>query len=80
MTINPRDAARDVTAFETANGWAVAAVDKAGNGVSLYAWSQANHSFHRTVAFATGRLPCGSPPPTSTGSKLTGIRWTTWWC
>jgi hypothetical protein len=56
VAINPTPA-RDVTLFQTAAGPAIAAVDAAGNTVSIYSWSAALGSFQRAAAFAAGNLP-----------------------
>ena len=55
--INPGHPARDFTLFQTADGWAVAAIDQAGNTVSIYTWDAVSQSFLRTDGFATGNLP-----------------------
>ena len=57
VILNPDNPARDVTVFQTASGWAVAAVDDAGNTVSIYTWDDATGSFTRTFGFATGNFP-----------------------
>lgn len=49
--------ARALTLFQTAAGWAVAAVDSAGNIVSIYTWDTTSQSFRRRLGFATGTLP-----------------------
>ncbi len=41
VVINPGRPARDATVFQTADGWAVAAVDDTGNTVSIYTWDAA---------------------------------------
>src|SRR5262249_27986532 len=57
VTINPDAPARDFAVFQTATGWAVAAVDQAGDSVSIYSWNSAKGAFERTGGFATGNLP-----------------------
>jgi hypothetical protein len=37
--------------------WAIAAVDRAGNAASIYAWIASKRSFQRIGGFATGNLP-----------------------
>ena len=55
--INPDNPVRDATVFQTASGWAVAAVDDAGNTVSIYTWDKTTDSFTRTFGFVTGDFP-----------------------
>ena len=57
IVINPGRPARDATVFQTADGWAVAAVDAKDNAVSIYTWSAAANGFVLTGDFATGNLP-----------------------
>ncbi len=57
LILNPDHPARDITLLQTAAGPALAAVDTAGNSVSLYSWSSDKASFQRRVAFSTGALP-----------------------
>jgi len=68
--INPGHPARDATVFQTADGWAVAAVDEAGNTVSIYTWNAATASFERTAGFATGNLPVCIAAADLTGDGL----------
>jgi len=70
VVINPGQPARDVTAFRTAAGWEVAAVDTAGNRVSLYAWSPATDSFQPAGTVATGNLPVRVAAADLTGDGL----------
>jgi len=70
VVINPGHPARDATVYQTARGWAVAAVDKGQNSVSLYTWNGASNSFDRTVAFATGDLPVRVAAADLTGNGL----------
>ena len=72
VTINPGDPARDAAVFQTAGGWAVAAVDDAGNTVSIYTWDAATDSFTRTVGFATGNLPVRVAAADLTGQHANG--------
>jgi hypothetical protein len=69
-TINPGNPARDVAVFQTATGWAVAAVDDAGNTVSIYTWDAATQSFQSSVGFATGNLPVRIAAADLTGDGL----------
>jgi hypothetical protein len=72
VPINPGHPARDATVFRTARGWAMAAVDDAGNTVSLYSWDAVTRSFQRTVAFATGNLPVRIAAADLTGQVVQG--------
>ena len=69
VTVNPDDAARDATVFQTPTGWAVAAVSRLENSVSLYRWDAASHSFQFDGGFATG-----SRPVRIAAAALTGVR------
>jgi hypothetical protein len=70
VIINPDHPARDTTVFRTATGWAVAAVNDAGNTVSLYTWDGAKGSFQPTGGFPTGNLPVRIAAADLTGDGL----------
>jgi hypothetical protein len=63
---------RDVTVFQTAAGWLVAAVDADSATASVYAWSAATDSFQRTATFATGQLPVRIAAADLSGHGLRG--------
>lgn len=64
--------ARDVTVFQTAAGWAVAAADYAGNTVSIYSWDAATQAFRRHIGFATDTLPVRLSATDLTGAGRLG--------
>ncbi|HKI37278.1 MAG TPA: VCBS repeat-containing protein [Gemmataceae bacterium] len=68
----PIYAARDATVFQTADGWAVAAVDDTGNTVSIYTWDAATHSLRRSFGFATGNLPVRIAAGDLNGQEVNG--------
>ncbi len=70
VTINPGHPARDVTAYRTASGWAVAAADAAGATVSLYAWDAAAGSVQPAGTFPAGALPVRIAAQDLTGNGL----------
>src|ERR1019366_806936 len=72
LIINPNNPARDATVFQTADGWAVAAVDDTGNMVSVYTWNSSTLSFQRTIAFATGNLPVRIVASDLNGQEVNG--------
>ena len=57
VIVNLNQPARDATVFQTASGWAIAAVDETGDTVSIYVYDTATGSFVRQVGFSTGNLP-----------------------
>jgi hypothetical protein len=70
VVINPGHPARDATVYRTAQGWAVAAIDKGQNSLSLYTWDGSQNTFDRTAAFSTGDLPVRVAAADLTGNGL----------
>jgi hypothetical protein len=70
--INSGRPARDAAVFQSATGWAVAAVDEVGNSVTIYTWDPAARSFQSTTGFATGNLPVRIAAADLTGREVGG--------
>ncbi len=57
VVVNPGQPARDLTLLQMAGGPAIAAIDVAGNMVSVWSWSPSARAFQRTATLATGQQP-----------------------